>query len=107
LSFGDRRLARAQPITVLLRFVTKIGAVYASEVGCHIDWSKGQGTMMRILCIPTRWSGAFLRDRAGSTTMEYALIAALISVAVLLVIFGDIAASLTNMFNGVVSGLNH
>jgi len=63
--------------------------------------------MSGILCAPLRWACGFLRDDGGSTTLEYALIASLISIAVLLSIFSDIATSLNNMFNGVLTGLNH
>jgi len=62
---------------------------------------------MGILGASVRWAGGLLRGGGGSTALEYAFIAALISIAVLLSIFSDIATSLTNMFGGVVTGLSH
>lgn len=46
----------------------------------------------------------FLRDEAGATSIEYALIAAFIFMAIINVL-GDVATELTSIFTDVQSGL--
>lgn len=48
----------------------------------------------------------FLRDESGATAIEYGLIAAIISVAII-VALTSLQGSLTNTFNAVTDALNN
>ncbi len=48
----------------------------------------------------------FLRDEAGATAIEYALIGGLISIVIVAAI-GSMSASLGSMFQAVTAGFTH
>ncbi|MCB1511394.1 MAG: Flp family type IVb pilin [Hyphomicrobiaceae bacterium] len=50
-----------------------------------------------------KWLKAFAEDRRGVTSIEYALIAAFIAIAIIVAV-GDVGNKLVNIFNNVKNG---
>jgi pilus assembly protein Flp/PilA len=52
-----------------------------------------------------KWLSAFLKDEEGASGIEYALVAAMVAIA-LVAFVGDIRTAITNIFTDIKDSLN-